>query len=308
MTIAIAASGRRAGQTVCDALLGAELLGRGAIGGFAVIAMLDEDGQLHQCTSQRGGVSSLDVPAPWLSARIAAAISSGPDRPEPLIQFLPGVTGVGLVTGHRLPNRPGRDGRVLNTAVLSLLARGIEPETAVRSVLADNPEADAGLIAINGRGELGWGNSERVARRTDLGQFERHDGSSRIAILHNAIHAREPLAAQVGALAWAQLTDRPGPLGWIRLTDAVPRRLAEQDRLHIDADGRITAIDCADPFVPEGPLRTTVVHLGCAVWKHGTCVGRAITELFADVSGELARPWGDAIHHTLLMRKNHVAS
>jgi hypothetical protein len=308
MTIAIAASGSRAGQAVCDALLGAELLGRGAIGGFAVLAMLDDDGQLHQCSSQRGGVSTLDVPGAWLAARVAAAISSGPDRPEPLVQFLPGAARVGLVTGHRLPNRPGRDGGALNKAVLSLLARGIEPKTAVESVLADNPEADAGLIAINGRGEVGWGNSERVARRTDLGQFERQDGSSHIAILHNAIHAREPLAAQVGALAWAQLADRPGSVGWVRLTEAVPRRRAAQDRLHIDASGRITAIDCADPFVPEGPLRMTVVHLDCAVWQHGACVGRALTELFADVGDDLARPWGNAIHHTLLVRTNHVAS
>lgn len=191
-------------------------------------------------------------------------------------------------------------------AVLAMLAQGVEPKAAVESVLADNPEADAGLIAINDLGNFGWGNSERVARRTDLGQFECHDGSAHVAILHNAIHAREPLAAQVGALAWAQLTGRPGPLKWVRLTEAVPRRLAAKDSLHIDASGRITAIDCADPFVPQDPLRTTVVHLGCAVWQQGVWVGEAVTELVADAGDCLAKPFGGAIDHTLLIRTKHV--
>src|SRR6218665_1545674 len=119
MTIAIAASGSRAGAAVRDAVLGAELLGRGAIGGFAVLALLSGDGQLHHCMTQRGGASCLDMPDPslpppgmpqrggascrdmpdaWLAAPTAAAISSGPDRPEPLVQFLPGAAGIGLVT------------------------------------------------------------------------------------------------------------------------------------------------------------------------------------------------------------------
>src|SRR6218665_3141534 len=101
MTIAIAASGSRAGAAVRDAVLGAELLGRGAIGGFAVLALLSGDGQLHHCMTQRGGASCLDMPDAWLPAPTAAAISSGPDRPEPLVQFLPGAARIGLGTGPR---------------------------------------------------------------------------------------------------------------------------------------------------------------------------------------------------------------
>ena len=308
MTIAVAASGARAGAAVRDALLGAELLGRGAIGGFAVLAILTEDGQLHHYVTQRGGVCCLDVPEAWMAARTAAAISSGPDRPEPLIQFLPGSVCVGLVTGHRLPNRAGLDGRALNAAVLAMLEKGVEPKAAVELVLSANTEADAGLIAVNAQGAIGWGNTERVGRRTDLGQFERHDGSSRVAILHNSIFSSGPLAPQIGALAWARLTGRPGPLDWIRLTTAVPHRYADRDRLHVDASGHITAIDSADPYRPEGLRRTTVVHLGSEVWRQGDCAGHVITELVADVVEGMAVPSEKAIFNTLLMRSDHVAS
>ena len=89
MTIGVAASGERAAWAVRDAVLGAELLGRGAIGGFAVLAVVDAGGALHYRETQRGGITALDLPPDWQSARLAAAISSGPDRPEPLVQFLP---------------------------------------------------------------------------------------------------------------------------------------------------------------------------------------------------------------------------
>src|SRR6218665_763833 len=308
MTIAIAASGSRAGAAVRDAVLGAELLGRGAIGGFAVLALLSGDGQLHHCMTQRGGASCLDMPDAWLAAPTAAAISSGPDRPEPLVQFLPGAAGIGLVTGHRHPSRPGGDGAALNAAVLALLGQGAAPQPAVASGLAANAEADAGLIAIDAQGVLGWGNSERVLRRSDLGQFQRDDGSARVAILHNSIFSCAPLAEQVGALAWAQLTGFAGPIGWVRLAAAVPRRIAHRDRVHIDPSGAITAIDSANPYVPTNLHRTTVAYLGSEVWRHGVCVGRVMTELVADVADGMVMPFGDAAHDAFLMRTDHVAS
>src|SRR6218665_83918 len=128
---------------------------------------------------------------------LAPASPGAPARPEPLVQFLPGAAGIGLVTGHRHPSRPGRDGAALNAAVLALLGQGAAPQPAVASVLAANAEADAGLIAIDAQGVLGWGNSERVLRRSDLGQFQRDDGAARVAILHNSIFSCAPLAEQV---------------------------------------------------------------------------------------------------------------
>lgn len=72
---------------------------------------------------------------------------------EPLSQFLVGQAGVGLVSGHRLPNREGREGRPVNQAALDLMAQGLSPEEAVEKTLAANPELDAGLVAVgrNGR-------------------------------------------------------------------------------------------------------------------------------------------------------------
>ena len=147
----VAAAGAQAGAAVFDAVLGAELLGRGAIGGFVVFAVLDEQGRLQYRTTQRGGVTALDLPASWRDARVAAVISSGPDRPEPLTQFLAGADGLGLITGHRLPNQPGADGRPLNRMALDLMAEGAPPQQAVDAVLAAHPEWDAGLIAARAR-------------------------------------------------------------------------------------------------------------------------------------------------------------
>ena len=47
----VAAAGAQAGAAVFDAVLGAELLGRGAIGGFVVFAVLDEQGRLQYRTT-----------------------------------------------------------------------------------------------------------------------------------------------------------------------------------------------------------------------------------------------------------------
>ena len=108
MTIGVAAAGAQAGAAVFDAVLGAELLGRGAIGGFVVFAVLDEQGRLQYRTTQRGGVTALDLPASWRDARVAAVISSGPDRPEPLTQFLAGADGLGWspATACRISRAP----------------------------------------------------------------------------------------------------------------------------------------------------------------------------------------------------------
>ncbi|WP_437340728.1 DUF6963 family protein, partial [Achromobacter deleyi] len=65
MTIGVAAHGPHAGAAVRAAALAAELLGHGAIGGFAVFAVLDDDGRVQHATVQRGGVTALDLPPAW---------------------------------------------------------------------------------------------------------------------------------------------------------------------------------------------------------------------------------------------------
>lgn len=311
MTIGIAASGPRAGAAVHAAVLGAELLGRGAIGGFAVFAILDEQGEYRYCETQRGGVAALDIPPAWLQARIAAVISSGPDRPEPLAQFLPGASGVGLVTGHRLPNRTGPDGTPLNRAVLARMANGQPPQQAIDEVLAAMGQADAGLIALTADGRLGWGNSQRAARRTDLGFAHRAAAAGNLAILHNSIYATEheaTLADMLAELAWAELNGAPAPWRFLTLAARVPLRPGPCDRVHIDPSGTITALESADPHVPALTRRGTVVYLGAEIWQDGRPAGHAITELYADVADGAARPVETLAGRTLLMRSHDVAA
>lgn len=308
MTIGIAASGPDAGDAVYAAVLGAELLGRGAIGGFAVFAVLDEHHAVRHCVTQRGGITALDIPQAWRQARIAAAISSGPDRPEPLVQFLPGQDGVGLVTGHRLPNQAGRGGIPLNSAALALMARGQPPQAAVDTVLALHPEMDAGLVAINVHGEIGQGNSVRVARRNDLGRYRREEGSTRLAFLHNSIYARDNLAVEIADLAWAHLSGQIGQARFLALSEPVPMRHSDKDRVFIDAAGTIVALDTSNPNLPTIDRRSTAIYLATEVWRGERHVGRVHTELYADIRQGTVYPAKDASSNTVLMRLNDVAS
>ncbi|MFD4841132.1 DUF6963 family protein [Achromobacter sp. NPDC058515] len=284
MTIGVAACGPQAGAAVRAAALAAELLGHGAIGGFAVFAVLDDDGCVRHAACQRGGVAALDLPASWLRARHAALIESGPDRPEPLAQFLPGADGVGLVTGHRLPNRPGADGIALNQAALRLMAAGAAPAAAVRQVLDAHPEIDAGLIALSAAGEIGWGNTLRVSRRPDQGHAWRDNGACRVAVLHNSIHPCAPLADAMADLAWHALTGESGPYRALALRAPVAIAAAARDRVLVDERGQILAIEQADPSLPLSRRRASAVYLGSEVWQDGRKIGHTVSELSADMA------------------------
>ena len=116
MTIGIGAIGPNAGLAVFKGLQAAERVGTGSIGGFAVFAAISEDGPLFMSETQRGGTATLFTagetsgvlpPSEIAAAPYAAVMSSGPDRPAPLSQFLAADPAIGLVTGHRLPNARG---------------------------------------------------------------------------------------------------------------------------------------------------------------------------------------------------------
>src|SRR5699024_9962606 len=123
MTIGIAAHGPNAGLAVARALAAVEKVATGATRGYAVFAAIDSAGRLHRAETQRGGTATLFVdaeatgvapPAEAAAAHTAGLISSGPDRPAPLTQYVPAEPGAGLVTGHRLPNAAGTSGRPVN--------------------------------------------------------------------------------------------------------------------------------------------------------------------------------------------------
>lgn len=303
MTIGVAAYGPGAGAAVRMAAMAAELLGHGAIGGFAVFAILDEDGRVRHAACQRGGVAALDLPLAWLDARHAALIESGPDRPEPLAQFLPGADGVGLATGHRLPNRPGADGTPLNQAALRLMAAGLAPADAVRRTLRANPEVDAGLIALSASGEIGWGNTPRVARRPDQGQAWRDNGASRLAVLHNSIHPCAPLAEAMADLAWHALTGAAGAYRALALHAPVAITAADRDRVRVDGLGRILGIEQADPSLPSSPRRANAIYLGSEVWQDGRRIGHTVSELIADMAGGWVSGVPDPARSLIIMKE-----
>ena len=83
MTIGIGAAGPNAGLAVFRALAAAEAVGHGAIGGFAVFAVLTADGRVIRAETQRGGSATLFTdgettggppPPEVASARFAAVV------------------------------------------------------------------------------------------------------------------------------------------------------------------------------------------------------------------------------------------
>lgn len=291
MTIALAAFGTNAGKAVYCGLLAAEILGRGAIGGFVVSSILDGQGAHHQLTCQDGGITALDGVMDHQSAKCAAVISSGPNRPEPLSQFLAGRSGLGLVTGHRLPSRAGDDGQPVNLAVLELMAAGIPTSDAIDAIFRDNPELDAGLIAVQSGGPLVSGNSARVSRRNDVLSATRQESAHGYALLCNSIYtAREVLLeAVVGAIMWENLTGECTAFFISEFVETVPIQPGDADRIDLDPKNRVIGIQIAEPTIGTTTTRTTVIHAGAPVWQDGRCIGTCISEVFAAVTGANAR-------------------
>lgn len=312
MTIGIAAYGASAGEAVCAGVLGAELLGRGAIGGFAVFAILDGDGRFQYRATQEGGITALSLPRDWLEARVAAAISSGPNRPEPLSQFLVGRSGVGLVTGHRLPNSVAPAGKPLNEVALEALASGGSARGGIDAAMEGCAEIDAGLIALTRSGDLAWANSARVARRSDLGEAHRLGRECGFALMHNAIFVAEGpcqrLAEVLAGLVWQRLAGEPATHVLLRLVDPVPLRLAEQDRVHVDEEYRIIGLDTANASLLEAERVGTVAYLCASVWRDGKLIGKAATELFARMQGGVAYPLDQESGRSMVARRCHVAA
>ena len=211
MTIGIAANGIGAGMAVLAAWQEAERIGRGAIGGFAVFAVIPDGAGPVAVECQRGGPAMirrewagtglLDLMA---RAPVAAVITSGPDRPVPLMQFLC-TSRTGLVTGHRLPNLPDAGGVPLNISALRLIEGGVDPETAVTDLAAANPLLDAGLIAVT-RDAVGLAETAHVRQRDDRGQALHRPKGAGLAILHNSITPVAGLAEAVAAAGLALLS------------------------------------------------------------------------------------------------------
>lgn len=254
MTIGIAAHGPQAGLAVLRALAAVESVGRGAIGGFVSFSAVSDTGEVLRAETQIGGTSGLFpgglhvAPAGLLQARVAGLMSSGPDRPAPLSQFTPARAGVGLVTGHRMPNTVGTNGINLNEEVLGLMAHGLSPEVAVSRVIAANPDVDAGVIALAVDGGIFAADTAHVKRRGDTGRavLGSRAAGAVVAVLHNAIHPFRPLAALAAEVALDVMHPADTADGWIRLHEGIRLRPGRTNAVDVDADGEVETIFVED--------------------------------------------------------------
>ena len=296
MTIGIAVRGPDAGLAVFTALAAVEKVGRGAIGGFVSFVAIAADGDVLRAETQRGGTGTLftegemtgvEPPPEFATAPLAGLMSSGPDRPVPLSQFTPAAAGVGLVTGHRLPNMPGKDGMPLNEAVLAKMASGQSAADAAQSVLDRNPEADAGIIALGLEGEPFAGNTVHVAKRGDLGRALTSNASTGtvVAVLHNAIHPHQALADLAASVALDVINppDRADLL--IDIAAGTPISLGDANRVEVDGSGRAVGITVTQARW-LGPSRDgAVIDFAAQVCQNGRLIGHTIAEPYCVVQG-----------------------
>lgn len=287
MTIGIGASGPNAGLAVFRALQAAERVATGAIGGFVTYAALGENGTLHRAETQRGGTATLFTrgeatgtePPPEVAATpFAALISSGPDRPAPLSQFLAAAAGVGLVSGHRLPNTAGPDGRMVNEAVLARMAEGESAAAALAAVLGALPSVDAGMIALGpGRG-ISALNSALVETRPDLGHARAEADGTVVEVLHNAIRPQKSLAPLVAEIALGVMRPPASPAGEALVRAGTPLVAAAAKALIVDAGGIALRIETDVEAFLTGTHNCAAVYLGTPVVRDGTVLGTTTME------------------------------
>ena len=289
MTIGIAASGENAGLAVFRALRAVESVGSGCIGGFVSFAAITSTGELVRSTTQRGGTSTLfvvdertgtDPPPGVASAPLAALMSSGPDRPEPLSQFVAGEPGTGLVTGHRFAHAKGSNGVAFNQDVLDRMMGGASAHGAVDGVVEENRNSDVGLIAIDVHGNIHARNSDVVASRIDGGSAE-YRGDARgpsISILHNAIVPVAGIALMAVDVAVETMRPSWSPEFWIEANAGTPVLLGESNFVKVDSDLRALEITTTDPSLLHGRRDGSPIYIGSHVWQDDRRLGHTVFE------------------------------
>jgi hypothetical protein len=294
MTIGIAAVGPNAGRAVFEALAAVERVSRGAVGGFAAFVAITADGRMLRFATQRGGTRTLFVegettgvgpPPEVAAARIAGVMSSGPDRPKPLDQFVPADERGRLVTGHRLPNVAGVNGEAINVEVLRAMGDGLSAKDAVDRALDANPEADAGLIAVDTEGRIYARNSARVERRPDIGGARREDAvsGSLVEVLHNAIFPYEPVASLAASVAMEVMAPQFAPDAYVTVHAGTPLEAGSDNAVLVDRDMVAQRVVTTDRYLLQGRQDGAAIYLNSLVWLDGRLLGRTVTEPYVVV-------------------------
>ncbi|MEM6666343.1 MAG: hypothetical protein AAF638_08065 [Pseudomonadota bacterium] len=247
MTIGIAAFGPKSGAGVLAGLQAVERVGRGAIGGFVSLAVLTIDGELKRATTQQGGAAAVladGLSGGMANAPLAGLISSGPNRPEPLSDFVAADPGVGLVTGHRMPHTRAEDGEPLNRHVMAHMRRGLDPQEAIDRVLASYPDRDAGFLAITPDGKVGMGSTYPVLGRADQGSgLLWAKGSPHLAAsIHNAIHPSGVISALANEATLDSMYLAHAQTTWIRMIAGIALERSDQSQISITPDGVVNRI------------------------------------------------------------------
>jgi hypothetical protein len=290
MTIAIAAAGPRAGRAIYEGLKAAEKIGTESIGGFVTFAALTASGEIVRFETQRGGSSTLFVdgeycgaePPPEVAeAKAAGLISSGPDRPTPLSQFVTADPKAGLVTGHRLPTAISVHGKPMNVEALEQLLAGRSAREAVDAVVGANPAADCGLIAIDLAGNVCARNSVRVLGRPDAHQAEMNLDSpaGKVIAFQNAIQPLK-IVAEVAVAVAHQVMQGPAVADdWITVDSGLPVRLGGENALYCDADLKAQYAMTTDASILNGVQAACAIYFNSAVFRDGKRVGHTLGEL-----------------------------
>ena len=289
MTIGIVCHGPNAGLAVFRALRAVERVATGSIGGFAAFAAITRTGRAVECATARGGTATLFVDGETTgaepgeevrSAPLAGVISSGPDRPVPLGQFLRVDARAGLVCGHRLPNAAGVSGMAFNEQALALLRDGRTAAEAADAVLDANPEGDVGLIVADLAGRIYARNSARVMRRPDLGHSRREDPAvpAVAEVLHNAIGPGPSVAALAAETALRVMVPTGAPDGWAIIEAGTPVELGETSLVELDGDGRARRVVTTDPGLTEGERNGAAIYLGAEVRQGDRLLGWTTVE------------------------------
>jgi hypothetical protein len=289
MTIAIAAYGCQAGLAVFQALQAAEAVGTGAIRGFVVLAVITGEGALQRYETQRGGTRTLFTdgettgvapPVAVQGAIAAALISSGPDRPTPLAQFLTADAQAGLVTAHRVPQGPSVNGLPLNVEVLNALQAGQSAQQATESVLTANPQADVGFITIDRQGNLYLQNAPRVQNRPDQGMAYREDAATgaKLGVLHNAIAPYGSLAPLVADIGFRCMVESEPVVGTFTIAAGVPIIYGEVDAVELDDQGVAQTVVTSDRTFTDRERSGVGIYLHSRVRQHGQVIGKTLFE------------------------------
>lgn len=306
MTIGIGTSGKNAGEAAFKALQAVERVTTGSIRGFAVYAVIKEDGKVQMYTTQRGGTKTLVIkgettgvlpPKEVFKAKIAALISSGPDRPEPLSRVLPSKENIGLVSGHRIPIAPCIvTGKPLNWRALELMESGLNAIEAVNKVMDDNPNADAGLICVDIKGNVGIKNSRRVDARPDVAMSFKEDKESRarVGVLMNEIHPEKSVTELAAETALMIMSEERKPDTEILVRVGLKVEAGNEDLVHINKNNEVTKVVTTDEWALKGEALCVTPYLLSKVFKESKEIGYTIEEpltllkdgVIADLAGQ----------------------